>query len=380
MEPGIEVDVGRRLGAFEVDARFTAEAAGVTALFGESGAGKTSVIDMIAGVSRPDRGRISIGGETVFDSAAGIDRPPDRRRAGYVFQDARLFPHMDVRANLRYGLRRTPPGRRPVSFDRVVSVLGVGHLLDRRTRFLSGGERQRVAIGRAVLSGPRLLLMDEPLAALDAERRAEILPLVEHLRDAFAIPIVYVSHRFDEILRLADRLVLMRGGRVAAEGPLGETIGRLDDGAAGAGAAAGTVIEARLAARAGLHGSARLDFAGGAITAPDPGLPIGAPVRVHIRARDVSVALEPPRGISILNMFAGTVEEVGAPAGPYVDLGVRLDGADAPVLRARVTRHSAARLGLRPGLPVTALVKAVALDPTAGLVSPRANEDHGREA
>lgn len=362
----IEVDVGRRLGDFEIDAKFDTEAAGVTALFGDSGAGKTSIINMIAGLLRPDRGRIAVGPEVLFDSAAGIDRPPEARRAGYVFQDARLFPHMRVRANLEYGLRRTPPGDRVVSFDQVVNVLDIAHILDRRTGYLSGGERQRVAIGRALLRSPRLLLMDEPLASLDSPRRAEIMPLIEHLRDSFAIPIVYVSHRFEEIVRLADTLVLMRHGKVDAQGPLEEMISRLDDRTTEAHPMAGTVVQARIAERGGLHGSARLSFGGGTMTVPDPGLTLGTALRVHIRARDVSIALSRPRDISVLNIFPGTIAELRERSGPHVDVGVRLDGPEGLILWARVTRHSSVELGLRPGLAVHALVKAVAIDPLGG--------------
>ncbi len=378
MTPRIEIDVEKRLGGFSLAARFSAEATGVIALHGASGAGKTSVIDMIAGLLRPDRGRIAIGDRVLFDSAAGIDRPPEARRAGYVFQDARLFPHLKVAANLDYGRRRAPPGERVVSFDRVIDTLGLGSLLERRTRYLSGGERQRVAIGRALLSSPRILLMDEPLASLDAARRLEILPLIEHLRESFAIPIVYVSHRFEEIVRLADTLVLMREGAAAAAGPLEDMISRLDDRATETCQMAGSVVHARVLERSGLHGSARLDFGGGAMVVPDPGLEIGAPLRVHIRARDVSIALSRPADISVQNIFAGVIADIRDGGGPHVDVGVRLNGPDGgpddgpdggpdgTVLWARLTRHAAVALGLRAGRPVHALVKAVAVDPLGG--------------
>ncbi len=364
MSGQIQVDLERRLGDFDIRARFTAEEAGITALFGESGAGKSSVIAMIAGLLRPDRGRITVGDAALFDSAAGIDRPAELRRTGCVFQDARLFPHMNVRANLLYGHRRTLPGDRLVAFDHVVGTLDLGRLLRRRVHNLSGGERQRVAIGRALLRSPRLLLMDEPLASLDAPRRAEIIPLIEHLRDAFAVPIIYVSHRFDEIARLAERLVLIRDGAVTAEGPLEEMLGGPDGRDDDADILAGTVIQGRLAGRDGLHGLARLSIGGGhMMIVPDPGLPEGSPLRVHVRARDVSIALSRPADISILNIFPGTVAKLREPAGPHTDVGVRLDGGEEAILWARLTRCSALRLRLRPGLAVTALVKAVAVDP-----------------
>ncbi len=366
MTSRIEIDVDKRLGDFSLTASFAADATGVIALFGASGAGKTSVIDMIAGLVRPDRGRIVIGDRVLFDSAAGIDRPPEARRAGYVFQDARLFPHLKVAANLEYGRRRAPREERVVSFDQVVGVLDLAHLLERRTRHLSGGERQRVAIGRALLTSPRILLMDEPLASLDPARRMEILPLIEHLRDSFAIPIVYVSHRFEEIVRLADTLVLMRDGTVPAAGPLEEMISRLDDRATETHQMAGSVIHARVLERGGLHGSAKLSFGGGTMVVPDPDLALGAPLRVHVRSRDVSIALSRPGDISVQNIFAGTIAEVRESTGPHVDVSVRLDGPDGTVLWARLTRHSTVVLGLRAGQAVHALVKAVAIDPLGG--------------
>ncbi len=197
----IRVEVEKTLDSFRIDAAFEAASDGVTALFGRSGAGKSSIINMLAGLATPDKGLIEIDGETLFDSARGIDIPPHRRRFGYVFQNSRLFPHFSVRGNLLYGYRRTPAAERAVGLDEVVDVLGVAHLLDRRTGGLSGGERQRVALGRAILSNPRALLMDEPLASLDAARKFEVLPFIEQLRDRFGVPIVYVSHAMDEIIR-----------------------------------------------------------------------------------------------------------------------------------------------------------------------------------
>lgn len=209
----LDVSVRKRQGNFQVDAAFHSPAVGVTALFGRSGSGKTSVINMVAGLSRPDDGRIAVNGAALFDSAARIDLPMDKRRCGYVFQDGRLFPHMTVRTNLTYGMKLVPRNERVIDFDDVVDVLGIRHLLDRRPAKLSGGEKQRVAIGRALLTCPRLLLMDEPLAALDETRKGEVLPFVADLPRHFAIPVLYVSHSLDEILRLADTLVLMEGGK-----------------------------------------------------------------------------------------------------------------------------------------------------------------------
>ncbi len=217
----MEIHVTRRQGDFLVDAAFEGAEPGVTALFGPSGAGKTSVINMVAGLLRPDAGRIAVNGLCLFDSGRGIDLPPERRRIGYVFQDGRLLPHLTVRANLAYGMRLTPAHQRFVTFDAVVDLLGIGHLLDRRPARLSGGEKQRVAIGRALLTSPAMLLMDEPLASLDAARKAEVLPFIMRLSREYTVPILYVSHMKGEILSLADRLVIMANGRVVACGDPG---------------------------------------------------------------------------------------------------------------------------------------------------------------
>lgn len=212
----IDIQVHRKQGKFNVNATFSAEGAGITALFGASGAGKTSIVNMVAGLSRPDTGRISINGKCLFDTARGIDLPPERRRIGYVFQESRLFPHLSVRANLTYGMRLLKPSERYVDFDQVVELLGIAPILDRRPAKLSGGEKQRVAIGRALLCSPVLLLMDEPLASLDSERKSEVLPFIRRMSSDFATPMLYVSHVIDEIRHLADHMVLIKNGFVVA--------------------------------------------------------------------------------------------------------------------------------------------------------------------
>ncbi|MGH6960430.1 MAG: molybdenum ABC transporter ATP-binding protein, partial [Dongiaceae bacterium] len=224
----LEVDAAHQLGDFRLDVRMSAPTHGIVALFGKSGSGKTSLVNMLAGLMRPTRGRIALNGAVLFDSAAGIDLPPERRRLGYVFQEGRLFPHLDVRRNLLYGWHRAPAGERAVGLERIVELLGIGHLLHRRPTQLSGGEKQRVAIGRALLANPRLLLMDEPLASLDGPRKAEVLPFIERLRDELRLPVVYVSHDMAEIVRLADSVAVMSEGRVAAVGPIEDIMGRLD--------------------------------------------------------------------------------------------------------------------------------------------------------
>lgn len=224
----MEIGVQRKQGDFFISAFFQGAESGVTALFGPSGAGKTSVVNMVAGLMRPDIGRIAINGRCLFDSARRIDLPPEKRGIGYVFQDGRLLPHLSVRANLVYGMRCTPANRRFVQLDQVVDLLGIGRLLKRRPAGLSGGEKQRVAIGRALLTSPDLLLMDEPLASLDSSRKAEVLPFIMRLGHEFAIPILYVSHAMDEILKLATRLVVMENGRVLACGDLAALLSRPD--------------------------------------------------------------------------------------------------------------------------------------------------------
>lgn len=224
----LNVNVKKRLGSFTVDVAFATGAAGVTALFGRSGAGKTSIINMVAGLIAPDDGLIAVNGSKLFDSVHSVDIPPERRRCGYIFQDGRLFPHLTVQGNLMYGMKLVPRTERRVSYDQVVGLLGIGHLLDRRPAKLSGGEKQRVAIGRALLTSPRLLLMDEPLASLDMARKEEVLPFIARLPRELFIPILYVSHSLDEVLNLADEVVLIDAGKVLANGRAEDLVCQLD--------------------------------------------------------------------------------------------------------------------------------------------------------
>ena len=359
----IEVDIQKRLGAFELDARFSASATGIIALFGRSGSGKTTLVNSLAGLVRPDRGRIVIGGEVLFSATDRIDRRPEQRRLGYVFQEGRLFPHYSVRGNLSYGMRRDAPRDSALSFDAVVELLRLAPLLNRNTRDLSGGEKQRVAIGRALLADPRLILMDEPLASLDLAHRSEILPFIEQLRDRMRIPIVYVSHAMEEVVRLADTLVLMSEGRVAAVGPVEDLTSRLDLRPLTGRFEAGAVIRATVAGNDLVYGLSELSFPGGRLRVPHLGLSLGTPVRARIRARDVALALSPPQGLSILNVFAGRVIEMAADQGPMVDVRLDIGKPDRPVaLWARITRRSSHELKLAIGQPIYALVKSVALD------------------
>ena len=354
----LEVDVTIRHGGFTVEAAFASDAP-IVALFGRSGAGKTTLVNAIAGIVRPERGRIAVAGRTLFDSAHGIDVAPESRRVGYVFQDALLFPHMSVAANLAYGERLTPRGERFVSRERVVALLDIGGLLERSPGGLSGGERQRVAIGRALLASPRVLLMDEPLASLDAPRKAEILAYVELLRDELQLPIVYVSHALEEVTRLADSLVLLADGRIAAQGPVAQVLARPEMQQHTGRFEAGAVIETRVARHDERYGLTTLAFDGGELVVGNLDALPGEPVRARIRSRDVALALERPRATSFQNVLEGAVESVGREFGAIVDVELRVGRSK---LVARITRESAERLGLAPGVRVYALVKAIAID------------------
>lgn len=360
----IEVALRHRFGAagFALDAAFAAPAAGVTALFGASGCGKSTVIAAIAGLLRPREGRIAVGPRLLLDTASRICLPPEARRCGVVFQDARLFPHMSVATNLHYGLRRAPAGEQGPGFEEVVDLLGLAPLLDRRPGGLSGGERQRVALGRALLARPLLLLMDEPLAALDAQRRSEVLPFLARLCAAARLPILYVTHALDEVDALADHLVLMQAGRVVAHGAVEEMSSRTDLPLLSARRDAGVLLPCMVERVE--EGVTVLGFAGGTLrTAAHVGPP-GARLRMRLRARDVAVATVEPRGLSTSNILPVTLAAIldaPEPAEAFLRLA-----AGPSVLLARVTRESVQRLELRQGMPLWALVKAVTIDHRGG--------------
>lgn len=357
----LEVDIAHDFGGFRLQAQFAC-APGLTALFGRSGAGKTTLVNAIAGLLTPQRARIVINGRALVDTQAGIHVPPHRRRIGYVFQDARLFPHLNVRSNLLYGrffARRDDN----IELEHIVALLGIAHLLQRRPATLSGGEKQRVAIGRALLARPELLLMDEPLAALDGARKEEILPYLERLRDELKLPIVYVSHAIPEVTRLADTVVLLSDGRVQAVGSVPELTGRLDLFPLTGRYEAGAVLETTLARHEEGWGLSVLASRAGEILVPMIERPPGTRLRIRIRARDVTLTLTPPTDTSALNILPGTVAELKQSAvhnnSPQIE--VRLD-CRGDTLLARITRLSAERLGLAPGKPVYAMIKSVALD------------------
>jgi len=369
----LDVDIEQALGAFRLAARFATEAP-VTGVFGRSGAGKKSLLNAIAGVTRPQRGHIRVGDTLLFDAARGVDLPSPRRRVGYVFQDALLFPHFSVRANLHYGQRLRPASQRFIDDARVIDVLGLAALLDRKPDTLSGGERQRVAIGRALLAQPRILLLDEPLASLDMPRKTEILDYIERLRDAFRIPIVYVSHAVPEITRLADAVVVLSEGRCIAAGDVDDVMGRVDLRPFTGRYEAGAVIEATVTAHDPADRLTTLGFTGGELIVPGLDAAIGSRVRARIRGRDVSLALQRPAGISILNVLHGRVTSIQQGEGPVADIALAV--GDAAIV-AQITRRSLAQLGIREGLEIHALVKAVSFDrhSTGYVATPRAGSD-----
>ena len=354
----LEVDVALARGEFRLECAFASDAP-IVALFGRSGCGKTTLVNAIAGIARPERGRIVVGDRVLFDPARGVDLPPESRRVGYVFQDALLFPHLTVARNLAYGEALTPPGERFVDRDKVFALLDLRRLLERRPADLSGGERQRVAIGRALLASPRVLLMDEPLASLDAPRKAEILAYVELLRDELRLPIVYVTHAIEEVTRLADHMVVLSDGKVAAQGRVAEVMSRAELQPLTGRFEAGAVVDARVASLDERYGLSTLAFAGGELVVPNVDALPGEPVRARIRARDVSLALARPSGVSIQNVFPAQVVALTSEFGAIVDVTLDVNGTR---LIARITRKAADELALAPGRPVFALVKAVSID------------------
>ena len=353
--PGIKAKFKLDRGEFNLDVDLDLPGRGVTALFGPSGSGKTTLLRLIAGLDR-EPGLLKVNGEVWQDDTSFV--PTHRRSLGYVFQEASLFPHLTTRHNLEYGMKRVLREERRVDLGRVLDLLGIGHLLERKPDRLSGGERQRVAIGRALLTSPQVLLMDEPLSALDLARKQEILPYLERLHDELDIPILYVSHAPDEVARLADYIVVLNNGRAVAEGPLAETLARLDLPIR-LGEDVGVVLDAVIGERDEAWHLARADFVGGGLWVRDNGLPCGHHVRVRILARDVSLSLTHREDTSILNLMQGTVTQIADDNHPALVL-VRAQVGEASIV-ARLTKRSTSTLGLLPGKPVWVQIKAVAL-------------------
>ena len=319
---------------------------------------KTTLINIIAGLVKPDRGRIAAADRVLFDSDNAIDLAPESRRLGYVFQDARLFPHMTVARNLSYGMNLLTPKRRRIAFDDVTDLLDLGHLLKRRPAQLSGGERQRVAIGRALLSSPDLLLMDEPLASLDGPRKNEILPFIQRLPRDLTMPVIYVSHAVEEVIRLADDVVVLHDGHVRASGSVEDIMSRPDLAPLTGRFWAGSVVPAEVVGHDPVDNLTMLAFPGGRLLVPRLDRAPGAAVRVRIRSRDVAIALQPPEQVSVLNVIPGTVRQIvdgdSGQTDLVLDIGCRL--------LARITARSRRELALVEGMAVYAMIKAVNVD------------------
>jgi molybdate transport system ATP-binding protein len=343
---------------FSMELNIPAE--GILAVFGPSGCGKTTLLRCLAGLERSPTGMMKLGERIWQDESQGIFIPLHRRLIGYVFQEPRLFPHLSVKSNLEYGLRRRSNHSRSLSLEDVVSVLGLENLLDRYPRKLSGGEQQRVAIGRALLTSPDLLLFDEPFSALDKQRRAEVLPFVQQLSSHWRIPIVYVSHSLPEVLQISTCIAMLKAGKLVACGPLQEVFGRLDLRECLPHQEVGAILDTKVMAHESEFGLTRVGFSGRTLFVPKQSLPIGSPLRIHILSRDVSLAV----GVSsiptsVLNVLEGTVLEIGEITEGQHSVDVKID-IGCPLL-ASITKKSLTHLDLRVGQQIFAYVKAVAL-------------------
>ncbi len=355
----IDFSVRHRFAGFALDADFQVAKPGVTALFGPSGAGKTTIANAIAGLFRPQDGRVAIDGRVVFDRNAGIDVPSRLRRIGYVFQESRLFPHMSVDGNLRFGWRRAETRATEDEFTRIVEMLGLERLLSRKPAKLSGGEKSRAALGRALLSSPALLLLDEPLAALDAARKAEIFPYLEKLRDETRLPMIYVTHSLDEVTRLADELVFVKDGKIAAQGSVFDLLPDLEFASLAGAPSYGAVFETVVTAQREGDGLTVLAAGSVELIVPHVSQPPGTRVRVRLRAEDVMIARQRPQDISANNILEATIQSIRNDDAGHADIQLR--SGDVKLV-ARITRASAERLGLVAGMPVFAIVKSVIVD------------------
>ena len=359
---GLAVDLQHRLGDFTLDVTMTAPN-GVTGIIGPSGAGKSMLLKMIAGLERPLRGNIFLDDEILNDTFGKVFVSPEQRRIGYVFQDALLFPHLSVAENLDYGARRRG-ATGIVSRDEVIALLGLESIIERRPHHLSGGEAQRVAIGRALLSNPRLLLMDEPLSSLDPGRRRQIMPFIEALHESLDLPIVYVSHNIDEIMRLADRVIVMHQGTIAASGNVAAVLNQpamqsLILGDEGGDNDPAMIVEAIVACHSPEGHTTQLDLDGTSLSLPILDVPTGEMVRLRIHARDVAIAISPPSGISIQNIIEARVVDITPTEAGQVDVLMALSGPHQ--LKARITERACEALLLKRGIQVWALIKSVAL-------------------
>ncbi len=348
-----------RYPTFHLNVALDVPMAGITAIFGPSGSGKTTLLRCLAGLEQTPDGFMQFDEDLWQDTAKGLCRPLHKRPIGYVFQEPRLFPHYSVRSNLLYGYNRISPEERRISIEQVIDILGIGHLLDRRTHNLSGGEQQRVAIGRALLTSPKLLLMDEPLASLDIPRKQELLPFIRRLHEELHIPVIYVSHAIAEILQLADRIILLKEGHVTGTGQLNEVLTSLEFRGSLGSHRVGGVLDAHVATHEPQYGLTQLDFKGQALFVPFQPVAVGQPMRIHILSSDISLVIgRTDSPTSVLNILEATITEIReidqSSADVLLDIG-------APLV-ASITRKSLMNLGLKPGHRVFAYIKAVALN------------------
>ena len=354
----LSVNITKAFGSFRLETQFEVEEGSITAIFGKSGAGKTSTINAIAGLTRPDVGVIQIGNTTLFDQNLKINLPIYKRQIGYVFQDDRLFPHMTVQNNLIYGTPKNRDVANSLNLTDITVLLELAPLLERRPKTLSGGEKQRVAIGRALLSNPKLLLMDEPLASIDVQHRFEILPFIQRVREKTGITIIYVTHALEEVIFIADQIILLSEGQVTAQGTVEEIMSRLDLHPMTSRFDAGAVISATYSGYDREFDLGELSFDGGTLRIAGLNAEIGIHLRAHIRARDVSLMLDKPKDTSVLNVFKGELIEIRHEEGPQLDLLINIG---TPLI-ARITRKSLNDLNLDIGSKVYAMIKAVAID------------------
>ncbi len=355
----VDIEIRHQLAEFPLDVNFSVQRNAVTALFGPSGAGKSSIINIVAGLLQADSAKISINGHVVEDAENHISVSPRLRNIGYVFQQPRLFPHLNVEKNLLFGWRRA---RHPVSrqeVDKLITLLGIESLISRKPRSLSGGEKQRVALGRAILSNPELLLLDEPLAALDHKRRDEILPYIERLRQEQQIPILYVSHSIDEVTRIADHIHIINQGKLVASGLIEDIFSRIDLYPITGRFEAGAIIDGTLANHLPEHALSQVAFGNQLLTVPKIAGEPGESIRVRVRSRDIIISRIEPQEISANNVLNGEILDIRANDGPYADLQLQCGGAR---LIARITRHSAERFDLGIGSQVFAVIKSVTID------------------
>lgn len=358
----LDFDVQVAYAGFALDAKASVALTGITAVFGQSGSGKTTLLRTLAGLERLASGRIAFAGETWLDDDPRSLRPAHARAIGYVFQDARLFSHLDVRGNLAYAARRIR-GREGPGLETVVAALDLQPLMSRQPATLSGGERQRVALARALLTAPRMVLMDEPLASVDGRRKRDILPYIERLPRDFSIPVLYVTHAIDEVAALADDMLLMSSGRIAAAGPVAETLSRLDLFPLTGRFETGAVLKVRVTGHDVRDHLSEVAFDGGQLVIPLTRAAIGSDIRIRIRARDVVLATAAVEGLSANNVLGGVVTGVRADAGTYLDVAIACGSAQ---LIARITHRSARRLSIEPGQSVSVVIKSITIDSPAG--------------